>query len=215
MQLLIIYYHILPFLAYIGVGLQEPEMVGAMAMGGWLPMILYYLFMLTKKKQEFSSWPVATFSILTIVMLFVAEMFFLGNNIWDFFAMQMVFEIITLSVGIFLYMMVKLPEAWKDGMTFVMVFSMVVIGGSALMVIWSVLAIQDIPFALTLGTASLLAAFLFDIASETIFFKKVAEGQIVQDDSLFEKNTAIYCLGILFWIMGMPPIIYVMTGYGF
>ncbi len=205
--LLELWYFVLPFLAFIGIGLRDPDLVMPMAIFGWLPVVMYWLFNYTKNISMHRTWWQGVLKCSSIAALLLLELFVLRQSFWSVFSLLMFFEAITLSFAIVFYLFGMLRDAWRDEMTFPVVFTIVVLGGSAYGVGSVILQTEQAIFSSTPAMLVFCSAFAFDLFSEFRFFHGIVTYKVQPDESHFDDHGHWYAMAILAWIVLTPLLI--------
>jgi len=205
-----LYYFLLPFVAFFGIGLRRPDLIFGIAAVGWLPLIMFYYFSYAKIASVRPTPVEWLVKAAVIVVIGFVQFVLLQGSIWSFFSSVLVFELASFSLAIAMYMVIKIPEAWKDEMMFPIVVTILLLGGSSGYIVYSLLNIEGL-WVLNVSTACLLGAFLFDLYQEFMFFKKITDAKDKFDDSGFEDKIPMYALSLIFWIVGMPAILTLVT----
>jgi len=193
------YFFLLPFLGFLAIGIKRPELIAGIAMTGWLPMVLFWYF---KGTLPMSVW---TLMIKAVTIGAVALGLLGSGDIWSFFAQVLLFELATFSMVLSAFFCLHVLRALREGMLFVLLFSLVVVGGSAGYLLYAVLQAEHIQL-LSPSMWAILTAIIIDLASETRFFLRLLRKEVTLNDEDFENRIPLYGVGILFWIVGLPGV---------
>ena len=118
---------------------------------------------------------------------------------------MLLFELATFSMVLSAFFCLHVLRALREGMLFVLLFSLVVVGGSAGYLLYAVLQAEHIQL-LSPSMWAILTAIIIDLASETRFFLRLLRKEVTLNDEDFENRIPLYGVGILFWIVGLPGI---------